>query len=127
MSARHLVNRDSETLARHPPLELRGKESIIASYENAGWHVRPRLETARRSKYGIRLTGFALRESLVNHRLWYVMEKVVKRIERSVGRATVAYILLALRLGMASVSPPLTRSFARLRDHRIDQHQRCDW
>src|SRR5215510_3046622 len=54
------------------------------------------------------------------------MEKVDERIERSVGPATVAHILLALRLSMASTSPPLTWSLAGLRDHRIDQHQHCD-
>src|SRR5262245_1638564 len=54
------------------------------------------------------------------------MEEVDQWIERSVGPTTVAYVLLAFRFTMASISPPLTRSFAGLRDHRIHQHTNCD-
>ena len=62
-----------------------------------------------------------------NHWLWYIMEKVDEWIERSVGPTTVAHVLLAFRLTMASISPPLTRRLAGLRDHRIHQRQHCDW
>src|SRR5215510_2190992 len=126
MPAGHFVSRDSETLARHPSLKLGREEPIIAPHENVGWHYRPSLERAGRPKHCIRLTWFTPREGFVNHRLWYVVKKVDKRIERSVGHATVAYILLALRLSMASIPPPLTGSLAGLRDHRIDQYKHCD-
>src|SRR5262245_54282110 len=126
MSARYLVGRDSKTLARHPPLERGWQEPIIAPHENAGWHGRPRLERAGGAKHGSRLMRFALRPGVVKHRLWYVMEKVDARLERSIGPATVAHVLSALRLTMASIFPPLTRGLAGLRDHRIDQHQHGD-
>src|SRR4029453_16558937 len=123
MPARLLVCRDSETLARYPPLELGWKESIVTSHENAGWHGRPHLETAGRSKHGVRLRRFSLCPGVVDHRLRHVVEKVDERVERSVGATTVAHVLSAFRVPMASICPPLTRSFAGLRDHRIDQHE----
>src|SRR5215471_6548148 len=116
----------SADIPRRSRATRRWKEPIIAPHENVGRHIRPRLESAGRSKHGIRLARFALRPGLVNHRLWHVVEKVYERIERSVSSATIAHILLALRLSMASIPPPLTGSFAGLRDHRIDQHQHCD-
>src|SRR5262245_4198371 len=127
MAAWHLVRRDPEARARHPALKLGWKEPIIAGHENAGWHGRPRLEGAWRSEHRIRLARFALRPSVVNHRLRHVMEKVDERIKWSVGPAAVTQVLLALRLAMASTPPPLTWRLAGLRDHRIDQYQQCDF
>src|SRR5262245_354042 len=112
MPARHQVCGDSQALARQPTLELGWKESVIAPYKNARWDGRPRLESAGRSKHGIRLTRLALRPGFVNHRLRYVMEKVDERIERSVGRATVVHVLLSLRFIMTSISPPFTGSLS---------------
>jgi hypothetical protein len=122
MSAGHLVSRDPETLARDPLLELGRKEPIVAPHENAGWHGRPHLESARGAKHGIGLSRFALCPRVVYNRLWYVMEEVDERVERSVGTATVVHVLPAFRLAMASISPPLTRSLSGLWDHRIHQH-----
>ena len=46
MSARHLVSRDTETLARHPQLEVGWKKSIICAHQNADSHGRPCFECA---------------------------------------------------------------------------------
>src|SRR5262245_62162272 len=54
------------------------------------------------------------------------MEKVNEGIEPSVGPAPVTHVLLALRLTMAGITPPLTRSLAGFWDHRIHKHQHSD-
>jgi hypothetical protein len=114
MAARHFVCGDAKALARDPLLELSWDESVIARNENAGRHCRPGLEGATRSQDRIRLARFALRQSLVDHRLWHIVEKVRERIKRCVGLAPVVQVLPALRLTMACIPPPVaTRNSVR--------------
>lgn len=72
------------------------------------------------------MARFALCPAFVDHRLRNVVEEVDERLERSIGRTTVAQVLFALCLGVSSIPPPLIRRLAGRWDHRIDQHEQRD-
>jgi len=100
----------------------RRKKPVIAANEHASRDGRPTLEGTWRRKDGVGLARLALRQGLVDHRLWHVMKELEDRIEGNVNRTAVAPILLALCFVVAGIRPPLARSFAGLWDHCIDEH-----
>jgi len=54
------------------------------------------------------------------------VKEVNEWVEWSVDRAAITLILLALRLVVAGIGPPLAGALPGLWDHGVQQYQECD-
>jgi hypothetical protein len=101
---------------------------ILARIVFTGWRIstKPIDRQDECFRQGLGLARLALRPGLVNHWLRHVMKEVNEGIKWRVDLTAVTPVPLPLCLAMTGIGPPLARSLAGLRDHRIDEYEQCD-
>ena len=112
---------EPEALAREPLQERVREQAVVAAGEHARRDLGPGVQRPRVLERPVGLPRLAARERLVHHFLRDVVEEALHDVERGVGIAALAKLLLAPRFGLAGGRPPLARRLARRGDHRGDE------